>query len=97
MKSKTSNRFLKCYRELPEQTKKEAKKAYREFKKNPYHPGLHFKRIHSTRPIFSLHVTKDYRAVGIQQNNQVIWFWIGSHGDYDNLAKQFRIANEKIL
>jgi len=97
MKSKTSNRFWKCYRELPEQTKKEAKKAYREFKKNPYHPDLHFKRIHSTRPIFSLRVTKDYRAVGIQQNNQVIWFWIGSHGDYDNLAKQFRIANEKIL
>lgn len=72
MTSRNSDRFGKCYRELPEQTKKEAKKAYREFKKNPYHPGLHFKRIHSTRPIFSLRITKDYRAVGIQQNNQVI-------------------------
>ncbi|MBU4293995.1 MAG: hypothetical protein KJ770_08105 [Actinobacteria bacterium] len=97
MISITSDRFWKCYRELPEQTKKEAKKAYRKFKKNPYHPGLHFKRIHSTRPIFSLRITKDYRAVGIQQNNLVIWFWIGSHGDYDNLLRQLRAANEKFL
>ena len=97
MKSKTSDRFWKCYKELPAQTKKEAKKAYREFKKNPFHPGLHFKRIHSTRPIFSLRITKDYRAVRIQQNNQVIWFWIGSHGDYDNLLRQLRAANEKFL
>ncbi|MHB1377219.1 MAG: ParE family toxin-like protein [Candidatus Humimicrobiaceae bacterium] len=97
MTSITSDRFWKCYRELPEQIKKEAKKAYGEFKKNPYHPGLHFKRIHSTRPIFSLRITKDYRVVGIQQNNQVIWFWIGSHGDYDNLLRQLRDANEKFL
>jgi len=92
MISRTTDRFWKCYRELPEQIRKEAKKAYRKFKKNPYHPGLRFKRIHSTRPIFSLRVTKDYRAVGIQQENQMIWFWIGSHGDYNNLLKQLRTA-----
>lgn len=92
MISRTTDRFWKCYRELPEQIRKEAKKAYSKFKKNPYHPSLHFKRVHSTRPIFSLRVTKDYRAVGIHHESQIIWFWIGSHGDYNNLLKQLRAA-----
>ena len=92
MISRTTDRFWECYRELPEQTRKEARKAYAAFKKNPYHPGLHFKRIHSTRPIFSLRITKDYRAIGIQEDERIIWFWIGSHGDYDKLVKQLRKA-----
>jgi hypothetical protein len=90
MTSRTTDAFWKCYKVLPEQTRKEAKKAYRTFKKNPYHPSLHFKRIHSTRPIFSLRITRDYRAIGIQRDKQIIWFWIGSHGDYDNRLKQLR-------
>jgi len=92
MISRTIDRFWKCYKSLPEQIRKEAREAYKGFRKNPYHPSLHFKRIHSTRPIFSLRITKDYRAVGIQQDNQIIWFWIGSHGDYNNLLKQLRTS-----
>jgi hypothetical protein len=90
MTSRTTQAFWKCYKELPEQTRKEARKAYKTFKKNPYHPSLHFKGIHSTRAIFSLRITKDYRAVAIQQDKRIIWFWIGSHGDYNNLLKQLR-------
>ena len=90
MTSLTTAAFWKCYRELTDRTRKEAKKAYRTFKKNPYHPSLQFKRIHSTRPIFSLRITKDYRALGIQRDRQIIWFWIGSHGDYDSLLKQLK-------
>jgi hypothetical protein len=92
MISRTTDDFWKCYDKLPEQVRKEAKNAYRNFKNNPYHPGLHFKRIHSTRPIFSIRITKDYQAVGIEHSKQIIWFWIGSHGDYDKLLKQLRTA-----
>ncbi|MBM3707625.1 MAG: hypothetical protein FJW69_04675 [Actinobacteria bacterium] len=88
MISATSSRFWKCYRKLPNNIRKEAKKVYIQFKKNPYYPSLRFKQIHSTRPIFAIRISKDYRAVGIQQNNQIIWFWIGSHNDYNNLLKQ---------
>jgi hypothetical protein len=69
---------------------KRQKKAYRIFKKDPFYPGLHFKRIHSTRPVFSLRITKDYRAIGLQQDNRIIWFWIGSHSDYDLILKQLK-------
>jgi hypothetical protein len=74
MISRTTDVFWKCYKALPEQIKKEAKKAYANFKKNPYHPGLHFKRVHSTRPIFSLRITKEYRAVGYSGTNRSYGF-----------------------
>ncbi len=92
MISRTTDCFWGCYKELPEQIRNEAKEAYERFKKNPYHPNLDSKRIHSTRAIFALRVTKDYRTVEIQQDNQIIWFWIGSHGDYDNLLKRLRTS-----
>ncbi len=74
MTSRITDRFRQCYRELPEDVQKEARNAYKRFKENPYHPGLRFKRVHSTRPIFSLRITRDYRAVGILQDKQMIWF-----------------------
>jgi len=55
---------------------------------NPHHPGLRFKRIHSTESIYSVRVTKDYRALGLQKNDAIIWFWIGSHADYDDLISR---------
>lgn len=92
MNSKTTERFWKCYEELPAIVRKQAKEAYKQFQTDPYYPSLHFKQVHSTRPIFSVRITKDYRAVGIIQGEDIIWFWIGSHSDYDKLLKQLRNA-----
>ncbi len=92
MISHTTERFSKLYGNLPEQIRKQARQAYKQFKSDPYYPGLYFKRIHSSRPIYSVRITKDYRAVGIQQNNEIIWFWIGSHSDYGKLLNQLRHA-----
>jgi len=88
--SRTTNGFWKCHSEVPSEIKKQAKEAYKLFVIDPYHPGLHFKRVHSRRPIFSLRVTQDYRAVGILQNDEMIWFWMGSHSEYNKLLKQIR-------
>ncbi len=92
MKSKTTDRFWKCYSELSVTIKKQAKKAYRLFISDPYHPGLHFKRIHSSQPIFSVRITRDYRAIGILHDNEILWFWIGSHSEYGKLLRQLRNA-----
>ncbi len=89
MNSQTTIRFWKCYTALPDQTKKRAKETYSLFNSNPYHPSLHFKRVHSHRPIFSVRISKDYRAIGVLQNDIMIWFWIGSHSDYDKLLQEF--------
>jgi len=83
MISHTTERFRKLFGELPKEVQKQAREAYTQFKNDPYHPGLHFKRIHSKRPIYSIRISRDYRALGIQQDGEVIWFWIGSHSDYE--------------
>jgi hypothetical protein len=67
------------------------KKMYKLFITDPYHPSLYFKRVHSQRPIFSVRITKDYRALGVLQNDDLLWFWIGSHLAYDKLLRQFWI------
>ena len=90
MKSRTTDRFWKCYDLLHADIKKRAKEAYSQFLKDPYYPSLYFKRVHSTRPIFSVRITKDYRAIGVLHENEIIWFWIGSHSEYDRLLKQLR-------
>jgi hypothetical protein len=92
MISHTTERFRKLYENLPEQIRKHAKQVYSRFKRDPYYPGLHFKRIHSSEPIYSVRITKDYRAVGVQHSNQIIWFWIGSHSDYEKLLNKIRNA-----
>jgi len=83
--SHTNQRFWKAYKKLPKEIRQIAKKQYELFKNDPYHASLHFKRVHSNQPIYSARVTKDYRAIGVVKESTIIWFWIGSHSDYDKL------------
>lgn len=85
MKSHTTERFRKMLQQLPEQTKRQAREAYKLFQQNPYHPSLRFKQIHPTKPIYSVRISRDFRAVGARDEDEIVWFWIGSHTDYDKL------------
>jgi hypothetical protein len=73
---------------MPELIRKQAKAAYKLFQKDPYHPSLHFKQVHSARPIFAVRITKNYRAVGVIQDADIIWFWIGNHSEYDKILRR---------
>lgn len=85
MISNTTARFWRAYRELPPDARKQARKAYRLFLQDPYHPSLHFKRVHPTQPVYSVRVSRDYRALAARDKETLVWFWIGSHDDYDKL------------
>jgi hypothetical protein len=80
--------FLTLYGALPEPVRQQARQAYALFQQDPHHPSLRFRRVHPTRPIFSARVGIDYRVVGIRDGNDISWFWIGSHAEYDRLLKQ---------
>jgi hypothetical protein len=55
---------------------------------NPSHPGLRFKRLGTELPLWSVRVSDSYRAVGIRSDDDVIiWFFIGTHADYDKLLR----------
>ena len=57
------------------------------FRENPNHPSLQFKKVHTREAIYSVRVTLGYRAVGLLEADDIVWFWIGSHADYDRLVK----------
>jgi mRNA-degrading endonuclease RelE of RelBE toxin-antitoxin system len=90
MNSFTSERFRKAFRRLPPPIRKQAREAYQQFKADPYHPSLHFKKVGKNQPIYSARVNLDYRVLGIWQGNDMIWFWIGSHAEYDTILNTLK-------
>ena len=87
MISKTTPRFRRAFANLPQDVHARARSAYRLFRENPHHPSLQFKQVHTKRPIFSARVGIGYRALTVRQDDAMIWFWIGSHADYDALLR----------
>jgi hypothetical protein len=86
--SHSTERFREALKQLPKEVRQNAQEAYRLWQQDPQHPGLHFKRIHSTKPIYSVRVGLGWRAVGLQRGDNMIWYWIGSHADYEKLISR---------
>jgi hypothetical protein len=82
LKHYASPDFWACYRTLPEEVRKVADEAFERLKRNPHHPSLHFKKVGRYR---SARVGSSYRALAIEAAGDLVWFWIGSHADYDKL------------
>jgi hypothetical protein len=72
MNSRTTDGFRKNFAELPADVQKQARQAYRLFIENPHHPSLRFNSIHPNRPIYSVRIGLDYRAVGIRDEDDII-------------------------
>ena len=88
MRSRTTPGFRNRLQALPESVRRAAREAYRRFQVGPWHNGLQFKRVHSRLSIYSVRITKNYRAVGKRDDEGMLWFWIGSHADYEQMLKQ---------
>ncbi|MBC8867900.1 MAG: hypothetical protein H8E44_00695 [Planctomycetes bacterium] len=88
MNSRTTRQFRELLAALPRHVRQQAREAYRLFRDNSRHPGLHFKRVHDDPPIFSARVGIGNRAVGVRDGDAIVWFWIGSHAEYDRLVAQ---------
>lgn len=88
MTSHTTDRFRKAFQQLPTHIQRKAREAYKLWKDDPYNSTLQFKQVHADRPIYSVRVGIGWRALGVKTGDDVIWFWIGSHADYDKLLAQ---------
>jgi hypothetical protein len=82
MRHLASRAFWEAYQKLPEQVRALADKNYALLKENPQHPSLQFKKV---RRFWSVRVGLRYRALAVEAGNDLVWFWIGSHADYDVL------------
>jgi mRNA-degrading endonuclease RelE of RelBE toxin-antitoxin system len=83
--SVTTERFRKALGKLPDKVRSNAKKAYELWKIDPYHYSLNFKKIHSHEPVYSVRIGLSYRALGVKDGETLIWFWIGTHEEYNSL------------
>jgi hypothetical protein len=83
MKSYTSRRFRETFASLPKDIRLRAHRAYRLFRGNPFHPGLHFKKVDDESRTYSVRVGLGYRALGKMDGEDIVWFWIGPHAEYD--------------
>ena len=88
MNSRTTRRFRALFASLPTPVKRQARQAYRRFLRDPSHTGLQFKLVISDPPTYSARVGIGYRAVGALDGGTVVWFWIGSHAEYDRLLSR---------
>ena len=88
MKSELSDEFVKHFVKLPERIQKTARKNYKLWKNNPTHPSLEFKKLNTQQPVYSVRAGIGWRAVGVMKDSDtIVWFWIGSHSNYDKLLK----------
>lgn len=82
MKHFASPEFWSCYHRLPKQVQQLADTCYELLKADLSHPSLHFKKIGKYRAVrIGLH----YRSLAIETEEGLLWFWIGSHSEYDKL------------
>lgn len=84
MRHLASPEFWEHYRNLPAPVRRLADKNFVLLQADPRHPSLHFKRVGR---FFSVRVGLSYRALGVEVEDGVLWFWIGSHADYDKIVR----------
>ena len=75
--------FWKLYKSLPSEVRVLADKNYELIKTNARHPSLHFKKVGN---YWSVRVGIRYRALAVEVPDGMLWFWIGSHAEYDRLV-----------
>ncbi len=83
MKHHANPRFWRCYQGLPKEIRDLADRNYALLKSDSTHGSLHFKKVGS---LWSVRVGLHYRALATEVGSDLVWFWIGSHAEYDTLV-----------
>lgn len=88
MKSFRTSKFKELFGRLPVEAQRLATKAYGQWKSDPNYPGVNFKPykgVKGDRRVYEAYIGDHYRAFCYFQENEFVWFWIGSHEDANKL------------
>ncbi len=88
MKSHLTESFITSFLRLPKRIQESARRDYQAWKRDPYHPSLQFKRVGKKHEAYSVRVAIGWRALGVKEQDVMVWFWIGSHAEYDHILKR---------
>lgn len=84
MKHLASPAFWEAYGRLPEPVRDLADKNFALLKDDPRHPSLRLKKVGR---FWSARVGLQHRSLAVEIEGGLLWFWIGSHADYDALLR----------
>lgn len=59
-----------------------ADKNFQLLKQDPSHPSLALKKIGRLR---SVRVGLHYRALAVEDGEDLVWYWVGPHAEYDRI------------
>ena len=81
----TTSDFWDCYHKLPQHVQRLADANYELLRVDSRHPSLHLKRVGR---LWSVRVGLGFRALAVKAEDGLVWFWIGSHAEYNLILKQ---------
>lgn len=84
MRYRATPDFWYHYRQLPDEIQSLADRCYDLLKQDSRYPSLHFKRVGH---FWSVRIGIHYRALAVEENDDIAWFWIGTHAEYDRLLR----------
>jgi hypothetical protein len=85
MKHLATASFWERYNRLPESVRRQADRNFALLKRDPKHPSLPFKRVGR---FWSVRIGLKYRALAVEIENGLLWFWIGTHDEYEQTIQQ---------
>jgi len=84
--------FHRLLRDLPGPIRRAARKTFRLFLDDPSHPSLRVHRLRERHDAgivagsVSVSVSARYRAIYHVDGDTNVWYWIGTHSDYNRLV-----------
>lgn len=81
---RATRRFWMHFHRLPKNVQELARKNFSLLGESPWHPSLHFKKAGKFR---SVRVGLAHRALAVEDGDDFIWVWIGTHDEYQRLLK----------
>ncbi|HMP77685.1 MAG TPA: hypothetical protein PKE12_15425 [Kiritimatiellia bacterium] len=82
MRHFASPRIWTAYERLPPDIQRLADKSFTLLKADPRHPSPCLKKVDG---FWSARVGLAHRALAVECDQGLLWFWIGDHAEYDRL------------
>ncbi|RKU35758.1 hypothetical protein C6496_15775 [Candidatus Poribacteria bacterium] len=65
---------------LPPDVRRRVPRKFELLQQNPTHRSLRFKKV---RSLWSVRISKGYRALAREEADAYVWYWIGTHDEYE--------------
>ena len=72
--------FWESFAEIPPNVQRRFPQKFRILQQNLRHPSLRLKKVGD---LWSIRVSRGYRALAREEDGYFVWFWIGTHDEYE--------------